>query len=197
TEARPSRHLFGDAAAGQVGARRLSGRAPEVVGEVPGRNLAGAKESAPASDASARFRVVFEDDAGLIGELAQGGGEILPLHLHHEGDGVAAPVAAEAAEAPALRKDVKGRRALGVEGAQADVAAAHPAQLDVPPDEFHQVGAEENLLDLFPTAQQRLAAAPLEAIAVERRGARWKTQRAPSRGNRRPIRFTTPPCGAS
>ena len=59
-----------------------------------------------------------------------GEGEV--VDLHHEVDGVAALLAAEAVEEPLARADLEGGGLLVVEGAQAlEVAAARVAQLEV------------------------------------------------------------------
>lgn len=76
--------------------------------------------------------LVAQGDAGLGGEPLDHLGEGEVVDLHHERDGVAALLAAEAVEQSLARADLEGRRLLVVEGAQAlEVAAARVAQLEV------------------------------------------------------------------
>src|SRR5690606_14978910 len=66
------------------------------------------------------------------GEALDGLGEGEVVDLHHERDGVAALLAAEAVEEALGGADLEGRRLLVVEGAQPlEVAAAGVAQLEV------------------------------------------------------------------
>ncbi len=76
--------------------------------------------------------LVAQRDAGLAGQALDRLREGEVVDLHHERDGVAALLAAEAVEEPLARTDLEGRGLLVVEGAQAlQVAAARVAQLEV------------------------------------------------------------------
>lgn len=76
--------------------------------------------------------LVPQGDAGLGGQTLDRLGEREVVDLHHERDGVAALLAAEAVEETLARTDLEGRRLLVVEGAQAlEVATARVAQLEV------------------------------------------------------------------
>ncbi|MGX1120788.1 hypothetical protein RKD37_006151 [Streptomyces ambofaciens] len=76
--------------------------------------------------------LVAQGDAGLAGQALDRLREGEVVDLHHERDGVAALLAAEAVEEPLARTDLEGRRLLVVEGAQPlQVAAARVAQLEV------------------------------------------------------------------
>src|SRR5690606_5282826 len=76
--------------------------------------------------------LVAQGDAGLGGEALDGLGEGEVVDLHHERDGVAALLAAEAVEEALGGADLEGGRLLVVEGAQPlEVAAAGVAQLEV------------------------------------------------------------------
>lgn len=76
--------------------------------------------------------LVPQGDARLAGEAFDDLGEGEVVDLHHERDGVAALLAAEAMEEALAGADLEGRRLLVVEGAQAlQVPAARVAQLQV------------------------------------------------------------------
>ncbi len=76
--------------------------------------------------------LVAQRDAGLGCEALDHLGEGEVVDLHHERDGVAALLAAEAVEESLARADLEGRRFLVVERAESlEVAAARVAQLEV------------------------------------------------------------------
>jgi hypothetical protein len=76
--------------------------------------------------------LVAQGDAGLGGQALDRLREGEVVDLHHERDGVAALLAAEAVEETLARADLEGRRLLVMEGTQAlEVATARVAQLEV------------------------------------------------------------------
>jgi hypothetical protein len=64
--------------------------------------------------------LLFDDDAGPLGQGAHCLGEGRALVLHHEVDGAPLLLAPEAVEVAAVRVDVEAPRLLLMEGAQAD-----------------------------------------------------------------------------
>ncbi len=76
--------------------------------------------------------LVAQGDAGLSGEALDRLREGEVVDLHHERDGVAALLAAEAVEESLARADLEGRRLLVVEGAQTlEVPAPRVTQLEI------------------------------------------------------------------
>jgi hypothetical protein len=73
--------------------------------------------------------------------------EVEPLRLAHEGDEVAALVAAVAVEELLDRVDAEARRLLGMERTEADPAGARLAELRPPLDDVDHVGRGDDVLD--------------------------------------------------
>ena len=134
---------LGDAALGQVvaGGRGLGGL-PQVAGVEPGRVLQEPVQPAalgPPALVGRRGLLVLEPDAVAVRERLDSRGEVEALGLAHEGDVVAAALAAKAVVDLLHRVDRERRRALVVEGAPADEPGARPAQRRAPADEVHHV----------------------------------------------------------